>query len=51
MEIGAFKIDNSTFRKCSGIHFDNRLTFECNIKEFSKHGLPYWYSWFKEYFN
>ena len=51
MKIGDFKIDNSNFQKFSGAHFDNRLIFEYHIYELCKHGLRYWYSWFKEYFN
>ena len=30
MEIGDFKLDNSKIQKFSGVHFDNRLTFECH---------------------
>ena len=48
MEISEFKIDNNTFQKLSGAHFDNRLTFEYHMLELCKHGLTYWYSWFKE---
>ena len=33
MEIGAFKIDNSTFRKFLDVHFDNRLTFEYHMTD------------------
>ena len=28
MEISAFKINNSTFEKFSGVHFNNRPTFK-----------------------
>ena len=31
MEIGAFKIDNSTFPKFSGVHFDHILKFEYHM--------------------
>ena len=31
MEISVFKIDNSTFDKVSGIHFDDRLTFHYHM--------------------
>ena len=31
MEISAFKIDNSTFEKFSGVHFGNRLTFDYHM--------------------
>ena len=51
MEIGAFKIDNSTFWKFSSVHFDNRLTFEYHMYELCKHGLTYSYSWFEEYYD
>ena len=30
-EIGAFKISNDNFQKFSGVHFDNRLTFEYHM--------------------
>ena len=46
MEIGDFKIDNRNFQKFRGAHFDNRFPFQ-----YFKHGLTYWYSRFKEYFN
>ena len=28
MEIGDFKIENSTYKKLLGVHLDNRLTFD-----------------------
>ena len=31
MEIGAFKIDNSTFPKFAGVHFDHILKFEYHM--------------------
>ena len=37
MEIGEFKIVNSTFQKFSGAHFDDRLKFEYHMKEICKH--------------
>ena len=31
MEIGAFKIDNSTFHRFSSLHFVNRLTLQYHM--------------------
>ena len=33
MEIGDFKIENSTVEKLLGVHFDNSLTFNYHISE------------------
>ena len=33
MEIGDFKIENSTVKKLLGVHFDNSLTFNYHISE------------------
>ena len=43
MKIGVFKIDNSTFRKCSGAHFNNRLTFEYCIVGLKNILTTFWY--------
>ena len=36
METGDFEIENSTWEKLSGIHFDSRLTFDHHISELCK---------------
>ena len=36
MEIGDFEIENSTCEKILGVHFDDRLTFDCHISGLCK---------------